>query len=154
MAGRRRRPPAREPARASGWRTIRRVAPYLWPPGDREVKLRVVAAMAALVLGRLAAVVTPFFFKAAVDGLAPADPAAQVGYLVAAGPVALTLFYGLMRLAGRGLHPAPRRRSSRGSARGRCATWRSRPSGTCTRSACATTSRARPAASAGSSSAG
>ena len=43
--------------------------------------------------------VTPFFFKAAVDGLAPADPAAQVGYLVAAGPVALTLFYGLMRLA-------------------------------------------------------
>ena len=46
--------------------------------------------------------VTPFFFKAAVDGLAPADPAAQVGYLVAAGPVALTLFYGLMRLAGVG----------------------------------------------------
>ena len=55
--------------------------------------------MAALVLGRVASVVTPFFFKAAVDGLAPADPAAQVGYLVAAGPVALTLFYGLMRLA-------------------------------------------------------
>ena len=47
-------------------------------------------------------VVTPFFFKAAVDGLAPADPAAKVGYLVAAGPVALTLFYGLMRLAGVG----------------------------------------------------
>ena len=89
-------------SRASGWRTIRRVAPYLWPAGDREVKVRVVAAMAALVLGRLAAVVTPFFFKAAVDGLAPADPAAQAGYLVAAGPVALTLFYGLMRLAGVG----------------------------------------------------
>ena len=89
-------------SRASGWRTIRRVAPYLWPAGDREVKVRVVAAMAALVLGRLAAVVTPFFFKAAVDGLAPADPAARAAYLVAAGPVALTLFYGLMRLAGVG----------------------------------------------------
>ena len=23
----------------SGWRTIRRVAPYLWPAGEREVKL-------------------------------------------------------------------------------------------------------------------
>ncbi|HET9068028.1 MAG TPA: ABC transporter ATP-binding protein/permease [Amaricoccus sp.] len=84
--------------RASGWRTIRRVAPYLWPAGDRDVKVRVVAAMVALVLGRLASVVTPFFFKAAVDGLAPVDPAAQTGWLVAAGPVALTLFYGLMRL--------------------------------------------------------
>ncbi len=91
-----------ESSRASGWRTIRRVAPYLWPPGEREVKVRVVAAMAALVLGRLASVVTPFFFKAAVDGLAPTDPAAKMGYLVAAGPVALTLFYGLMRLAGVG----------------------------------------------------
>ena len=91
--------PVPESSRASGWRTIRRVAPYLWPPGEREVKVRVVAAMVALVLGRLASVVTPFFFKAAVDGLAPADPAAQVGYLVAAGPVALTLFYGVMRLA-------------------------------------------------------
>ena len=58
--------------------------------------------MVALTLGKLATVVTPFFFKAAVDGLAPTDPKAQVGYLVAAGPVALTLFYGLMRLAGVG----------------------------------------------------
>ncbi len=88
----------RQGGRASGWRTIRRVAPYLWPAGDRDVKVRVVAAMVALVLGRLASVGTPFVFKAAVDGLAPADPAAQVGWLVAAGPVALTLFYGLMRL--------------------------------------------------------
>jgi ATP-binding cassette subfamily B protein len=89
---------AAETSRASGWRTIRRVAPYLWPADDREARGRVVVAMLALVVGRLASVVTPFFFKAAVDGLAPADPAAQVGFLVAAGPVALTLFYGLMRL--------------------------------------------------------
>ena len=77
----------------------------------------------------------------------------RCGYLVAAGPVALTLFYGLMRLARRRLRPAARRRSSPGSASGRCASWRSRPSGTSTRSACATTSPARPAGSAGSSSA-
>ena len=87
---------------ASGWRTVRRVSPYLWPEDAPDLRRRVVLAMVALTLGKLATVVTPFFFKAAVDGLAPTDPKAQVGYLVAAGPVALTLFYGLMRLAGVG----------------------------------------------------
>ena len=47
--------------------------------------MRVVAAMAALVVSKLATVVTPFFFKEAVDGLAPADPAAQAGFLLVAG---------------------------------------------------------------------
>ena len=90
--------PKSEISGASALRTIRRVAPYLWPPGEQDVKRRVVASMVALIIGRLASVVVPFFFKAAVDGLAPADPAAKLGYLVAAGPVALTVFYGLMRL--------------------------------------------------------
>jgi ABC-type transport system involved in Fe-S cluster assembly fused permease/ATPase subunit len=93
---------ASETSRASGLRTIRRVAPYLWPEDAPELRRRVVLAMAALILAKAATVVTPFFFKAAVDALAPAGPAQQMGYLVAAGPVALTLFYGLMRLAGVG----------------------------------------------------
>ncbi len=92
-----------ETSRASGWRTVRRVAPYLWPEGEPAVRRRVVLAMLALLAAKLATVVTPFFFKAAVDALAPGDPAARVGFLVAAGPVALTVFYGLMRLAGVGL---------------------------------------------------
>jgi ABC-type transport system involved in Fe-S cluster assembly fused permease/ATPase subunit len=93
---------ASETSRASGLRTIRRVAPYLWPEDAPELRRRVVLAMAALILAKAATVVTPFFFKAAVVALAPAGPAQQMGYLVAAGPVALTLFYGLMRLAGVG----------------------------------------------------
>jgi ABC-type transport system involved in Fe-S cluster assembly fused permease/ATPase subunit len=93
---------ASETSRASGLRTIRRVAPYLWPEDAPELRRRVVLEMAALILAKAATVVTPFFFKAAVDALAPAGPAQQMGYLVAAGPVALTLFYGLMRLAGVG----------------------------------------------------
>lgn len=95
--------PASDTSRESGWRTIRRVVPFLWPAGHTALRARVVIALVALVVSRLAVVATPVFFKAAVDGLAPADPAAQVGYLVAAGPVALTLFYGLMRFAGVGL---------------------------------------------------
>ena len=109
-------PEAGAGAGTSGWRTIRRVAPYLWPPGEREVKARVLVAMAALVLGRLASVVTPFFFKAAVDGLAPADPAAQVGYLVAAGPGGAHALLRAHAARERRLHPAPRRRLRAGGA--------------------------------------
>jgi ATP-binding cassette subfamily B protein len=87
---------------SSGWRTVRKVAPYLWPPDEPAVRARVVLALTALVLAKLATVATPFFFKEAVDGLAPEDGAAQADYLLIAGPVALTLFYGLMRLAGVG----------------------------------------------------
>lgn len=93
---------ASETSRASGWRTIRRVSPYIWPKDNAAVRARVTIAMAALVAGKLATVVTPFFFKAAVDALAPAGDAARTGYFIAAGPVALTLYYGLMRLAGVG----------------------------------------------------
>ncbi len=94
---------ARDTSRESGWRTIRKVTPYIWPEGETGLRARVVIAMLALVASRLATVATPVFFKAAVDGLAPSDPAAKVGYLVAAGPIALTVFYGLMRFAGVGL---------------------------------------------------
>jgi ATP-binding cassette subfamily B protein len=58
--------------------------------------------MVALLVAKLATVATPWFFKAAVDGLTPEDGAARVGFLLAAGPVALTIAYGAMRLAGAG----------------------------------------------------
>ena len=86
-------------AEASGWRTIRRVSPYLWPEGDREARVRVVLALAALVLAKVATVVTPFFFREAVDLLAPEDEARRDGFLLIAGPVGLVVAYGLVRLA-------------------------------------------------------
>jgi ATP-binding cassette, subfamily B, heavy metal transporter len=95
-------PQAAVEASATGWSTIRKVAPYLWPANDRSVRLRVVLALVALLLAKVATVVTPFFFKGAVDALAPRDGAAQAEYLLVAGPVALTVFYGLLRLAGVG----------------------------------------------------
>ncbi len=90
------------PPRDSGWKIIRRVLPYLWPENNPGFRRRVVIAMVMLVLANVATVVSPFFFKAAVDGLAPEDGADQAAYLLIAGPVALTLFYGLTRLAGVG----------------------------------------------------
>jgi len=89
-------PSASEAARerASGWRTIRRVLPYLWPEGQDWVKYRVVAALAMLVLAKLVAVSTPFFYKAAVDALGGDG----TGWLLAVGAIGLTVAYGVARL--------------------------------------------------------
>ncbi|MCJ7874582.1 ABC transporter ATP-binding protein/permease [Marinovum sp. 2_MG-2023] len=81
-----------EQERRSGWRTIRRVAPYLWPDAHQWVKYRVVAAMSVLVLAKLIAVGTPMLYKAAVDALD-----GDVSDL-ALGAVGLTVAYGLARL--------------------------------------------------------
>ena len=81
--------------RSSAWRTIRRVAPYLWSDDQPWVKVRVILALLALVLAKVIAVGTPFFYKAAVDALA-VD--AQSGTLVAIGAVGLTVAYGMARL--------------------------------------------------------
>ena len=78
----------------SGWRTIQRVAPYLWPADQPWVKRRVVLAMVALLLSKVVAVYTPFLYAAAVDALAD-EPSGQ---LIAIGAVGLTVAYGVARL--------------------------------------------------------
>ena len=85
--------------RLSGWHTIRRVAPYLWPsdPAQGWVKRRVVFAMMALLLSKLVAVWTPLLYKQAVDALA-----AEGVPDLALGAVGLTLAYGLARLMSNG----------------------------------------------------
>ncbi|MCK0166608.1 ABC transporter ATP-binding protein/permease [Jannaschia sp. S6380] len=82
-------------APAGGMGIIRRVLPYLWPPGETGVKVRVVFAIAMLVVAKLIAVTTPFFYKAAVDALAPetVTPAWALGL----GAVGLTVIYGTAR---------------------------------------------------------
>ncbi|MGV6812512.1 MAG: ABCB family ABC transporter ATP-binding protein/permease [Brevirhabdus sp.] len=84
-------------ARASGMRVIRRVAPYLWPKGMPSYQLSVVLAMLALVLSKVVSVVTPFFYKGAVDALA-GDGATSQAWLLAYGAVGLTVAYGGARL--------------------------------------------------------
>ena len=85
------------PQDATGLGVIRRVAPYLWPAEHPWVKRRVVWAMLALLVSKLIAVATPYFYKVAVDKLAgegAADPAWTLGL----GAVGLTVAYGLARL--------------------------------------------------------
>ncbi|MEM6557346.1 MAG: ABC transporter ATP-binding protein/permease [Pseudomonadota bacterium] len=85
-----------EQERRSGLRTIRKVAPFLWPKDPAWVRRRVTLAMVALLLSKLVAVGTPFFYKAAVDSLAgdAPDPVWAIGL----GAVGLTVAYGVARL--------------------------------------------------------
>ncbi len=87
--------------RRRGWRTIRRVAPYLWPKDQPWIKRRVVVAMLLLLVSKLVAVTTPFFYKAAVDALAGDTPSAA--WVMGAGAVGLTVAYGVARLMTVGL---------------------------------------------------
>ena len=81
---------------SSGWQTIRRVLPYLWPEGEGWVKRRVVGAFLMLVAAKIVSVSTPFLYKQAVDNLAGDTPdAATIMGLTAVG---LTVAYGLARL--------------------------------------------------------
>ncbi|WP_036760469.1 ABCB family ABC transporter ATP-binding protein/permease [Leisingera daeponensis] len=79
--------------RRSGLRTLRKVGPYLWPEGNRAVKVRVVLALAVLVLAKLIAVYTPMLYKGAVDSLAGEGVPP-----LALGAVGLTVAYGVSRI--------------------------------------------------------
>jgi len=83
-------------ARASGLRTIRKVAPYLWPEGRPRLKVQVVLALAALVVSKLIAVATPFFYKAAVDTLSGDEVSNAM--MLALGAIGVTIAYGVARL--------------------------------------------------------
>ena len=87
-------PQALQPRSASGGRIIQRVIPYLWPKGQAWARHRVVWALVLLVLAKVVAVVTPFFYKGAVDALAGEGAA----WMLAIGAVGLTLAYGIARL--------------------------------------------------------
>ncbi|RMA41375.1 ABCB family ABC transporter ATP-binding protein/permease [Rhodophyticola porphyridii] len=84
--------------RRSGVRTIRKVAPYLWPRGQAWVKYRVVIALSMLVVAKLVAVFTPFLYKAAVDALA-GESEGSAAWLLVFGAVGVTIAYGVARAA-------------------------------------------------------
>ncbi|MCH2165068.1 MAG: ABC transporter ATP-binding protein/permease [Marinovum sp.] len=78
--------------RLSGVRTVKRVMPYLWPEGRTDLKMRVVLAMLALLATKVVSIITPMFYKQAVDTLSGEATA------LALGAVGLTVAYGMARL--------------------------------------------------------
>ena len=79
--------------RQSGWRTIRKVAPYLWPDDKPWVKRRVVLAMLALIMSKVVSVYTPILYRDATNVLAGEGVSA-----LALGAIGLTVAYGMARL--------------------------------------------------------
>ena len=76
------------------WRVIRDVVPYLWPPGEPAMRMRVILALLLLIGAKITTIITPFFFKYAVDGLTPSSPE---NFLVVA-PLALVAAYCALRI--------------------------------------------------------
>jgi ATP-binding cassette subfamily B protein len=76
--------------------------PYIWPADRRDLKLRVIGAMALLLAAKFATIAVPFTFKWATDALAGHGTAPVVAseWLVwaLAVPVAMTVAYGGMRI--------------------------------------------------------
>ena len=83
----------------SGWETIKRVAPYLWPKNRLWLRVRVVLAMLALVLAKVATALTPLFYIYAVDALTPEKASGSISWLLGISASGLVVGYGLMRLA-------------------------------------------------------
>ncbi|WP_261843046.1 ABCB family ABC transporter ATP-binding protein/permease [Aliamphritea ceti] len=82
--------------RQRGWRTLRRVAPFLWPADQPWVKRRVVLSLSLLLTAKLIIVGTPFLYKNAVDAMAGdnSDPS----WLLAVGTTGLVIAFGMARL--------------------------------------------------------
>jgi ATP-binding cassette, subfamily B, heavy metal transporter len=81
--------------------------PYIWPSDRRDLKLRVMGALALLLAAKFATIAVPFTFKWATDALAGhgTAPAAASEWLLWAlsVPVAMTIAYGGMRIVMVGL---------------------------------------------------
>jgi len=74
-------------------RAIRALAPYMWPKGQLEMRVRVAIAMVLLVAAKVATVAVPAVFGKAVDALEADATGAAV-----AVPVSLLVGYGLLRV--------------------------------------------------------
>jgi len=72
---------------------LKTLSRYLWPPGQQEMKIRVVGALVLLALAKLANVYVPILFSQAVDLLANK---AENAFIVL--PLGLLIAYGVVRV--------------------------------------------------------
>ena len=90
--------PEPEERLGEGLRALKGLGPYLWPRNAIELRVRVVAALALLVAGKLVSITIPFLYKGAVDALA----APRAGLI--AVPVGFILAYGAARVMSQGFN--------------------------------------------------
>ena len=90
-------PPSNEAAQPAFSVTTRKLWPYIWPADRGDLKLRVLYALILLLVAKLVTIAVPYSFKWATDALT-GEGAKEVNLpAVLAGPIALTLLYGVLR---------------------------------------------------------
>jgi ATP-binding cassette, subfamily B, heavy metal transporter len=86
-------------ARTGHLTVLRELAPYIWPAGRPDLRLRVVMALVALIIAKAITLMVPIAYKAVVDlltGEATGKEITAVG--LAASPVFLIVAYGVGRV--------------------------------------------------------
>ncbi len=82
--------------------TIRHLWVYMWPSERADLKLRVLLAIGALMLAKVATTIVPFAYKAVIDalGASATDPALMLGVAV---PIVFVVAYGLANIMDAGM---------------------------------------------------
>jgi len=88
------------PRRRGSLATLGTLAPYLWPPGEAGLRIRVILAVCCLVVAKAANVYVPILYKHAIDALggSASNGATTVAATITAVPLALILAYGSARV--------------------------------------------------------
>jgi ABC-type transport system involved in Fe-S cluster assembly fused permease/ATPase subunit len=76
--------------------TLRKLWPYIWPSGRRDLMVRIFVSLAFLLIAKVVTIAIPYSFKWATDALSDPERPALSG--VIAGPLAFTLLYGGLRV--------------------------------------------------------
>ena len=79
-------------------RTAQNLWVYMWPPGRRDLKLRVILAIVALMGSKVATTLAPFAYKGIIDGLSKGSGAHQQLILGIAVPVVLVVAYAVSNI--------------------------------------------------------
>ena len=90
-------PPQAEESNPAFGLTTRKLWPYIWPADRGDLKLRVLYAVILLLVAKLVTIAVPYSFKWATDALT-GEGARDVSLpAILAGPIALTILYGVLR---------------------------------------------------------
>ncbi|MDB5542604.1 MAG: transporter ATP-binding protein/permease, partial [Devosia sp.] len=74
--------------------TVRNLWQYMWPEGRPDLKLRVILAIGALLVSKVATTLVPFIYKGIIDGLDATAPNSAL-ILGLAVPIVLVIAYGV-----------------------------------------------------------
>src|SRR5579883_2473452 len=90
-------PQAKSETKSASASTLSRLWPYIWPSGRPDLIRRIYASAALLLAAKFVTIAVPYSFKWAADALS--GPGELHLSRIIAGPLALTLLYGGLRIA-------------------------------------------------------